>query len=427
MHLYAFLGIVFYPFCLVINTYHNAMAIYRYFLTFIFIGLTQINVSYAADDNQQLQTLRRSIQEQENRLAEQKKERNQLVNDLKQQETEIAKLLTSIEKNDLTLKKIDSEINRLIKQIEQLNIKQQQQRDALSKQLESAFKLGKTTGLSLIFASEQSERNERLINYYGYINQARQQLINELRETQLQLNEKKLTLQNKQISQQALQTKQKQEQVGLEKNRQDRQKTITSLESSMQVNQQRLAELRENETKLQAKIAQAEKESRRLAEEEARQAKHIEQKQKNTNYTLNSDERALMARVSGIGKPQHQFNWPVTGPVVHRFGESLQGELYWKGMVINAKDGTQVKAIADGRVILASWLQGYGFVVALEHGKGDMSLYGYNQRVLVDVGDKISTGQAIALVGSSGGQNSSGLYFEIRRDGKALDPKGWLK
>ena len=96
-------------------------------------------------------------------------------------------------------------------------------------------------------------------------------------------------------------------------------------------------------------------------------------------------------------------------------------------MVINDKEGTQVKAIKNGRVLLASWLQGYGFVVVLEHGKGDMSLYGYNQRVLVDVGDSVQSGQAIALVGSSGGQNTPSLYFEIRRDGKALDPSGWLK
>ncbi|WP_334327955.1 murein hydrolase activator EnvC [Gilliamella apicola] len=403
------------------------MAIYQKFLIPILIGLMHANFLYAIDDNQKLQNLRQSIKEQEIRLAEQKKERTQLVSDLKQQETEIAKLLASIEKNSATLNKLNKEISQLIKQINDLNIKQQQQRRTLAKQLETAFKLGKNTGFELIFASEQSERNERLITYFGYINDAREQHINALRETQLQLNEKKLALQKKQVSQQTLQTKQKQEQVGLEKNRQDRKKTITSLESSMQVNQQKLAQLHENEAKLQAKIAEAERESRRIAEEEARQAKKIQAKQKNNNYTLSPEERALMARVSGIGKPKRQFNWPVSGSVLHRFGESLQGELYWKGMVINAKDGTQVNAITDGRVILASWLQGYGFVVAIDHGKGDMSLYGYNQRVLVAVGDKIYSGQPIALVGSSGGQNSSGLYFEIRRDGKALNPSGWLK
>ena len=403
------------------------MSIYHKLLIIFFIGLINTHFVYA-DDNQQLQSLRRSIEEQEKRLAEQKKERTQLINDLKDQETEIAKLLTLIEKNSLTLKKLDSEIISLIKQIDDLKIKQQQQRNELAKQLESAFKLGKNTNFKLIFASEQSERNERLITYFRYINEARQQQINMLRETQVQLSEKKTALKKTQSTQKTLNTKQKQEQLALEKNHQNRKKTINLLESSMQKNQQKLDELKNNEAKLQARIAQAERESRKIAEEEARQAKNIEEKQqKNTNYTLNANERALMARVSGIGKPQHQFNWPVNGNTIHRFGETLQGELRWKGMVIDARDGTQVKAIADGRVILASWLQGYGFVVALEHGKGDMSLYGYNQRVLVEVGEKVRAQQPVAIVGSSGGQNTSGLYFEIRRDGKALDPSGWLK
>ena len=122
------------------------MAIYQKFLIPILIGLMYANPLYAIDDNQKLQNLRQSIKEQEIRLAEQKKERTQLVNDLKQQETEIAKLLTSIEKNNATLNKLNKEIAQLIKQIDDLNVKQQQQRRALAKQLETAFKLDKNPG-----------------------------------------------------------------------------------------------------------------------------------------------------------------------------------------------------------------------------------------------------------------------------------------
>lgn len=76
-----------------------------------------------------------------------------------------------------------------------------------------------------------------------------------------------------------------------------------------------------------------------------------------------------MSRTGGLGAPRGQAYWPVRGPILHRYGERLQGELRWKGMVIGASEGTEVKAIADGRVILADWLQGYGLVVVVEHGK----------------------------------------------------------
>lgn len=95
-------------------------------------------------------------------------------------------------------------------------------------------------------------------------------------------------------------------------------------------------------------------------------------------------------------------------------------------MVIAAPEGSEVHAIADGRVLLADWLQGYGLVVVIEHGKGDMSLYGYNQSALVNVGAQVKAGQPIALVGDSGGQGQSALYFEIRRQGQAVNPRPWL-
>ncbi|QIQ22336.1 murein hydrolase activator EnvC [Zophobihabitans entericus] len=398
------------------------------FLNIILIsGALLAPVISHADDKSQLATIQKSIAEQERKLEQQRKQRIALVEELKKQETAIAKLLGSIQQTQTELKKLSQDVSVLSKQIEELEAKQVLQQAALSKQLESAFRLGKNSGMELVFNGAESERNERIITYFGYFNEARQEQIAELQETHDKLEQSQQALQEKLAAQQALQTKQKEEQSHLEQNQRERQKTISSLDTSMQVGQQKLEELRENEAKLQAQLANAARQARALAEQEARQAEQIRSRQQVSNYKPTADERSLMARVSGIGKPQNQLLWPVNGKVEHRFGESLQGELHWKALVIGAKEGTEVKAIAEGKVILASWLQGYGFMVALDHGKGDMSLYGYNQRVLVNVGDNIKAGQPIALVGSSGGQGKPSLYFEIRRDGRALDPQAWLK
>lgn len=103
------------------------------------------------------------------------------------------------------------------------------------------------------------------------------------------------------------------------------------------------------------------------------------------------------------------------------------GELRWKGIVIESPAGATVKAIAPGRVVLADRLQGYGLIVVIDHGKGDMSLYGYNQSLLVKRGQLVQAGEKIAEVGNSGGQDQNALYFEIRRRGKAINPSPWLK
>jgi len=155
-------------------------------------------------------------------------------------------------------------------------------------------------------------------------------------------------------------------------------------------------------------------------------ATHIQQVWQDSALRDALTQAALISRTGGLGAPRGQAFWPVRGSILHRYGEQLQGELRWKGIVIAAGEGTEVKAIADGRVILADWLQGYGLVVVVEHGKGDMSLYGYNQSALVNVGTQVRAGQAIALVGNSGGQGRPSLYFEIRRQGQAVNPQPWL-
>jgi murein hydrolase activator len=387
------------------------------------------SVSYVAyaNNKDRLSSIRQSIAVQEKKLAQQRVERAALNKELQKQETSIANLLESIQSIDNALNKIDQQITQLNGQISDLEKDQTKQRKILANQLTHAFLLGRNSGMELIFEAKENERNERIIQYFGYINRFRQQKINQLKAIELELVDRKQQVELKRREQQALQDKQKQEKASLVSNRQIRKKTLAALEASMQIGQQKLDELRENEAKLQAQLDQARRNARRKSEQESQQAEEIRSRQKQSNYKPTGSEKALMARVSGIGKPQNKLRWPLVGKVVHQFGEALQGELYWKGLVISAKEGTTVSAIASGRVILANWLQGYGFLVAIDHGKGDMSLYGYNQRVLVKVDDNVKTGQAIALVGSSGGQGKPALYFEIRRDGKALNPQAWLK
>ena len=95
-------------------------------------------------------------------------------------------------------------------------------------------------------------------------------------------------------------------------------------------------------------------------------------------------------------------------------------------MVIDANYGQSVKAVYSGTVVFSDYLRGYGLVILLDHGKGDMTLYGFNQSLLKKEGDKVSAGETIALAGDTGGQPQASLYFEIRRNSKTQNPKGWL-
>ncbi|WP_336709071.1 MULTISPECIES: murein hydrolase activator EnvC [unclassified Cedecea] len=384
-----------------------------------------------ADDKQQLQSIQQDIAAKERAVRQQQQQRSVLLAQLKAQEEAISAASRKLRETQNTLADLNNQIATLNNSLAKLQKQQATQERNLAAQLDAAFRQGQHTGIQLILSGEESERGQRLQAYFGYLNAARQQTIEALKQTKAEAAQQKTELESKQSEQQTLLYDQQAQQAKLESARNERKKTLAGLESSIQQDQQKLSEMRQNQTRLQNQIARAEAAAKARAEREAREAEQVRNKQqeasnKGTTYKPTESERSLMSRTGGLGAPRGQAYWPVRGSLLHRYGEQLQGELRWKGIVIAASEGTEVKAIADGRVILADWLQGYGLVVVIEHGKGDMSLYGYNQSALVSVGTQVRAGQPIALVGSSGGQGRPSLYFEIRRQGQAVNPQPWL-
>jgi septal ring factor EnvC (AmiA/AmiB activator) len=122
-----------------------------------------------------------------------------------------------------------------------------------------------------------------------------------------------------------------------------------------------------------------------------------------------------------------QMNWPADGRLTRKFGQSrADGHLRWEGVLLAAGAGTEVRAVHHGRVVFSDWLSGMGLLVVVEHGDGYLTLYGHNQDVVSEVGEWVNPDSVIAHVGDSGGQATSGLYFEIRKNGQPVDPHSWI-
>lgn len=119
--------------------------------------------------------------------------------------------------------------------------------------------------------------------------------------------------------------------------------------------------------------------------------------------------------------------WPLQGRIVTAFGTTLGPGRTADGIVIAAATGTEVMAVAHGRVAYADWLRGFGLLIIVDHGDGYMSLYANNEALLRDEGDWVQAGTALARAGSSGGAEQSGLYFELRKNSQPLNPNLWLR
>ena len=118
---------------------------------------------------------------------------------------------------------------------------------------------------------------------------------------------------------------------------------------------------------------------------------------------------------------------PIAGRIAARFGAKRGDGPTWKGMFIKAAEGADVRAVAGGRVVFANWMRGFGNLIIVDHGNEYLSIYGNNQTLLKHAGDTVKAGDQIASAGNTGGNEESGLYFELRHLGKAFDPACWVK
>lgn len=370
-----------------------------------------------------LSQIQQKIKQQQSKIAEQKRKRDGLQSTLKNQEIEMGKVLDDLKKTELSLNEIQQSIKLTEQEIVRLEKQEKAQKEKLKAQLDSAYRSGIQPSIIERLLSDSAKNADRMSVYYAHINEIRITAIQELRQTQIELKKRRDELKKQQQGQQKELQERKEQEKTLKKVKSERENTIRSIDKTLQQAESRLSELRNNELALRNQIVQATNEAER---QEKQALVDLEAKtKKQAQRQATEQEKQQIKAGNGLGRGKYAM--PVSGQIVNRFGTTQMGEIKWNGIVIGASNGDTVRAIAAGRVLLADWLQGYGQVVVIDHGNGDMSLYGYNQSLSVKKGQRIEAGQAIASVGNSGGQDRSALYFEIRRKGVAVNPLRWVK
>lgn len=275
----------------------------------------------------------------------------------------------------------------------------EEQRQRLARQVRAGYAMGRQERLKLLLNQSQPEKLQRVMVYYNYLNRSRvehiraaQQALDELREVQDQMAEEQAHLEQ-------LVTASRQRQQELNEARKARQQVLAKLRQRIRTDDHELKQLLDNERRLQ--------------------------------QLLDSLDRVLMEadrQTHDFAALKGKLHWPIKGKIVGRFGTRRgAGAMRWRGVLIDAPAGREVQAVAPGRVVFADWLRGYGLLLIVDHGDGFMTLYGQNQSVYKEIGEWVQRGEVVAGVGDSGGQSHSGLYFEIRRQGKPVNPFRWCR
>ncbi|MCP4986120.1 MAG: peptidoglycan DD-metalloendopeptidase family protein [Colwellia sp.] len=349
------------------------------------------------ESRNKLSDIQKAISKQELNIFDTNKERSGLEQQLKLDDLAIAKVAKAINKVEQELSNTQNKIAHLSAEKKKLTLAKQKQEALLAQQLKSAYTTGQHDYLKLLLNQDQSEKIQRTISYYQYVNQARIKEIDRFQVTIAQLLQVSTEHQAQIEHLQQLKSAQLQQDSQLRSNKKQRSKTLAKLSHQLLSSQQQLNKLKADEA--------------------------------NLNQALIKLAKIIRAEVTltGLSKLKRKLSWPVKGHLLHSFGTRKQGYLKWKGVLISAPISRQVQTIHNGTVLFSDWLKGYGLLAVIDHGNGYMSLYAHNQTLLKSVGDRVETGEPIALVGQSGGLEQSGLYFEIRHKGKALNPKLWCR
>ena len=333
-------------------------------------------------------------------------------------------------------------LNTLSKQSLTLNKDLSAQQKRLNLLVNQQYRRGNQSYTKLILQNKNPSQIARELKYFSYIAKAHAKLIDDTQHNLVKVkalnNKTSATLKN--VAE--LKTKQEQERSILQLQKKEKSKVVKSLFSEISAQRSEIDKLKRDEKSLSNLVEQLAKIMTKPAKKKTHKSKKsssvkstVSSKQENQSTTLNANNTAVLTNEE---TPTDTFNdqnfaslkgklrLPVRGELVNRFGSNrIDTGLSWKGLFIRAPEGSEVKSVANGLVVFADWMRGFGNLIIVDHGSGFMSLYGNNQSVLKQVGETVSAGEHIAAVGNTGGNESNGLYYELRRQSKPFDPLSW--
>jgi len=369
-----------------------------------------------APTDDDLRELRGRIEKLQKNLAAAEESRGEAAEQLKASGKAVSEARRTLFELAQQRRDIEAELAALGAQDRDIRAGIAKQEELAARLLRLQYRQGAPDRLRLALEGKDAATVSRHLQYYGYIQRARGEVIESLRTQGEKL-------------------------AGLAREAEERRAELAQNESQQASETRRLEKERAGRAalvnKLAGDIARSRREIGRLKKDEARLTRLVEEIARALAATPAPKKPKPGQRVEDVAdasmasRPftslKGRMRLPVRGELAGRYGMPREEPgTTWKGLFIRSVTGETVHAVADGRVVYADWLRGFGNLLILDHGGGFMSLYAYNEGLLRKVGEMVRGGDPVAEVGSSGASAESGLYFELRRDGKPFDPMRWV-
>jgi len=383
----------------------------------------------AAKSKEALSELHERIESLKKQLTSSQEAHADAADSLKQSEIAISDANRKLFELNNQQKDKQAELDKLQQQKSSLEGNLQDQQKLLAAQVYQQYLHGQQSYVQVILQQQSPSAIARELQYFSYISKARARLIKSV-----QTNIRQVAALNDETSKALdevtnLKNEQEQERRELQSQKAERAKVLKKLAVQIDAQRGEINKLKRDEKSLSDLVERLsrvvvskpkKRKNENPANDENTVSKPAEPLARNETLPSNAFEGGSFEALRG------KLNLPVRGEVTNRFGASREDSgVSWKGLFIKSAEGNEVKSVAAGRVVFADWMRGFGNLLIIDHGDGYMSLYGNNQALLRKVGDTVKGGDTVAAVGNSGGNQTSGLYYELRKLSKPFDPMSW--
>ncbi len=355
-----------------------------------------------AATQQQLAEVRRKMEALAREQAQTAERRDHVTAELARQARALARASRAVRETDAAIAEHQQQLDQLQQQRDALQARLSSQRQAIAELLRATYTLGRGSDLRLLMGDQDLARISRALAYSRYFQEDRLQRVHQLMADLEQLQQLQASITTEQQALQATRDERQKQADALAAQRAAQRKLLAQTDARYQDQAGRLAALQQNAQSLNRLLEKLQK----AIDDAAREAARKKQPSPAAPGRADPDRPNIRG----------DLPWPASGKVVS----------YGHGVLIKADGGSEVHAVARGRVVYAAFLRGYGMLIILNHGDGWMSMYGNNETLLHGVGDQVDAGQALGVASPPTGINT-GVYFELRKHGKPVDPASWLR
>lgn len=369
----------------------------------------------AAQTQEELRELRARIAAMQKKLAAAEENRSEATDALRESERAISEANRELRELALQSRESSDKLAGLRKSAAQTGGTLRQQQELLGRMLRQQYVQGEPDALRLVLGREDPNTIARQLHYLAHVARARARLVESLRSNLRELEDLQAGIAEEAAAIARITAAQTAQKARLEQEKRARTGVLSRLSRDIRAQQREIRGLQANENRLTRLVDQL----TRLVRTPAASAKP---RPRNEALPSSTGDGSPFAALRG------RLALPVRGELGSRFGSPrADGGVTWKGLFIAARAGEDVRAVAGGRVVYADWLRGFGNLLIVDHGGSYMTLYANAEALLKQVGDVIRGGEAVATVGNSGGNAESGLYFEMRHEGRPFDPLQWVQ